>query len=52
MRKLASLYDNTDWNDNSDTEPGDEDFNNTIEMRKRFMVFKVDLTDLRNTTTN
>ena len=40
MKKVASLYDVVDW-EGSDSDPGEEDFLNTTELRKRFLFFKV-----------
>ena len=40
MRKMQSLYESVDWED-SDSDPGAEEFSNTIELRKKFMYFKV-----------
>ncbi len=41
MRKQASVYDNGEWNDESDVEVNDDEFSNTTELRKRFLIFKV-----------
>lgn len=45
MKKQASLYDNSEWNDESDLEGDEEEFANTTELRKRFLIFKVKFAD-------
>ena len=42
MRKVASLYDNDDWEE-SESDITDEEFTYTTQLRKSFMFFKVGL---------
>ncbi len=41
MRKGPSLYDQSAWNENTDLAGMDEEFENTSELRKRFLTIKV-----------
>lgn len=40
MKRVPSLYESVDWED-TDSDPGEEEFSNTTELRKRFLFFKV-----------
>lgn len=48
MKKVASLYDSEDWEE-SESDIGDEEFTYTTQLRKRFMYFKVQIFQPRNT---